>query len=136
MNRREYSESLLAIYVIAAAVRRLGLPTMLAAIEQAEAFGPVIDPTAFIEKGEAMRQDRRVVAILAAAQAKLDALPWPAAQHTQSDVPFSVFMADMLGRMDRAIAAIDGPTNDEPDCAGGGAFDGDPSRVVVGQVLV
>jgi hypothetical protein len=37
---------------------RLDLPELLSAIEQAEALGPVLDPTLWLEKSRAMAEDK------------------------------------------------------------------------------
>ena len=77
MDYAEYRGNLVAAYALVGALRSIDLAAMLDAISHAEALGPVLDPTLFREKGQALKEDKAVIAILCEAKRKLDALPWP-----------------------------------------------------------
>lgn len=99
-----YREALIGAYTLANLIRQSDVTELLAMIEHAGAFGPILDPTAWRANIDRLREDKSVIEILVTAKRKLDALPWPE-------------------RGDRATA---GPSVSSQ-------ADGDASRTVFGQ---
>lgn len=58
---RLYREAVRACHTAALLIAQHDLPGVLRAIAHADAFGPLLDPTAWRDKHEAMHQDREVV---------------------------------------------------------------------------
>lgn len=54
----EYQAAVGSCALVGAMLTQYDLPAMLNAIERAEAIGPMIDPTLYREKHEAMGQDK------------------------------------------------------------------------------
>lgn len=77
MEQDEYRARLLTAYAVARTIRLLPLAAMLDAIDRADAAGPILDPTAYLQHGAAMREDGSVLRALYRARLKLDELPWP-----------------------------------------------------------
>jgi hypothetical protein len=78
----DYADGVRLAYVIMGAIRSTDFGGMLAAINRAEALGPITNPSLFKAKNQVMREDKSVIAILARAKAELAALPWPAEDDT------------------------------------------------------
>lgn len=57
-NQDDYRTTVLTTVLAARALAQLPIVKMLRDIETAEIVGPLMDPTLFREKGEAMRQDK------------------------------------------------------------------------------
>jgi len=104
MDRDEYQATLITAYAYALSIRQLPLDEMLAAIEHAHAFGPFLDPTLYRDKVEKMEQDRTVLAALAEAKRKLDALPWPTETIDVRRRPYSVERFNPEGDPSRVVA--------------------------------
>jgi len=120
ITAKAYKDGLRMAAIMAAAVRAIDFPAMLAAIAHAETIAPILDPTLFKERGLAMSEDKTLVEIFARAKRELDALPWPQLEEATNrgvserpGVPFSV---------ERADAQADTQA------------DGDASRVLAGSV--
>lgn len=57
----EYKEAVRACHMAAAIVGQHDLDGVLRRIANAETMGPLLDPTLYREKGQAMREDKEVV---------------------------------------------------------------------------
>jgi len=104
LDRDEYQATLVTAYAYALSIRQLPLDEMLAAIEHAHAFGPIVDPTAYRDNVEKMQQDQKVIAALAEAKRKLDALPWPGDVIDVHRRPYSVERFNPEGDPSRVVA--------------------------------
>lgn len=62
MTAAEYSALLQTTYMARELLAQLDLPAAIAACSRAEALGPILDPTLYRAKHEAMGQDRHVLA--------------------------------------------------------------------------
>jgi hypothetical protein len=59
-----YRTELQRAYIVLAVVAMMPLDEMIDEISRAEALAPILDPTAFREKGRAMLEDRRLLVAL------------------------------------------------------------------------
>jgi hypothetical protein len=57
----EYQGAVIACALARQILRAHDIPAILAAIEHAHAIGPILDPTAYREKGKAMEEDRELL---------------------------------------------------------------------------
>lgn len=57
----EYRSAVLSCAMAARLLNGHDIPALLAAIDRAEAFGPILDPTLFREKSRAMSEDKRLL---------------------------------------------------------------------------
>lgn len=69
-----YREQLLHAHALAAQLRLGDFDEMLERISIAEVTAPLFNPTLFMEKGDAMLQDKGVLQVLARAKRELDEL--------------------------------------------------------------
>jgi hypothetical protein len=69
-----YREQLLHAHALAAQLRASDFDEMLDRISLAEVTAPLFNPTLFMEKGDAMLQDKGVLQVLARAKKDLDRL--------------------------------------------------------------
>lgn len=61
MAQNEYQHAVTACYVAASMLMQFDLDAVLEQISEAEAVGPLIDPTLYREKGGAMQEDKQIV---------------------------------------------------------------------------
>lgn len=61
MDIKAYQSDLRLVAVAAAAISRIDIPGHLQHIERAEAVGPLIDPTLYRDKAEAMEEDKSLL---------------------------------------------------------------------------
>ena len=73
MEVEEYRSVVLRAYHLAYLIEELPLAECLAAIDFAEATGPIVDPTLFIKANPKMQEDKTVLAALHEATAKIQA---------------------------------------------------------------
>jgi hypothetical protein len=69
-----YRRQLEHAHAIAAAIRSSDFDEMLDRISLAEVTAPLFNPSLYLEKGEAMQQDKEVLQVLATAKKSLDRL--------------------------------------------------------------
>jgi hypothetical protein len=74
MGEETYREQLLYAHALAAQLRACDFDEMLERIAIAEVTAPLFNPTLFMEKGDAMLQDKGVLQVLARAKKDLDEL--------------------------------------------------------------
>lgn len=74
MDREEYVLRLHHAWLMASIVREMPLAKMIDIMERADAFGPIVDPTLYREKKDALAQDLRLVRALRTVQTELEAI--------------------------------------------------------------
>lgn len=74
MNQDDYLERMHQVYLLLVLIDGLPLDDMRDAQQHAETVGPFVNPTLFIQKAEAFRDDCEATKILADAQRRLRAL--------------------------------------------------------------
>lgn len=74
LDEASYRRRLEGAHELAAWLCAADFESLLDAIAVAEVTAPILDPTLFIQKGEAMRQDKSVIEILNRAKHDLDRL--------------------------------------------------------------
>lgn len=57
----EYRAAIVCVALCGKLLAQHDLPALLAAIERAEAVGPIVDPTLYREKAKAMEEDREAM---------------------------------------------------------------------------
>lgn len=57
----EYQVTVGEVMLMAERLAQLGIPELLAAIERAEAMGPILDPTLWVAKNRAMQEDKELL---------------------------------------------------------------------------
>lgn len=55
-----YKDDLIKIALFASLIREIDVPGHLEAIRRADAFGPILDPTAYKQNAKKMHQDREL----------------------------------------------------------------------------
>jgi hypothetical protein len=71
MTAVEYKSSLNTCYVIVGVLRDLPLQEMVDAINRAESFGAILDPTLYRKQAQSMAEDARVIRALLHVQREL-----------------------------------------------------------------
>ena len=66
-----YEGLLQLAHFVEQAIRGMPLEAMVDACRKASAFAPFVDPTLFREKGQALREDERILEVLRSAQKQL-----------------------------------------------------------------
>lgn len=66
-----YRDNLIGFWALASLVGEAPLPEMIAAIEHADAIGPLVDPTAYRDKVAAMHEDLEMLRALLHVQTTL-----------------------------------------------------------------
>jgi len=61
VKKAEYQAAVLAAVLCAGILSEHDIPSLLAAIDSAESLGPLLDPTLWREKHQAMQEDREVL---------------------------------------------------------------------------
>jgi hypothetical protein len=61
MLDEEYQAAVRACALVASMLTQYDLPDLLQRIERADAFGPILDPTLWRDKQEAMDEDRKLL---------------------------------------------------------------------------
>ena len=60
-SQAEYQNTVMTCAMAARIMLALDIPKILEDIEKAEALGPMLDPTLYREKGQAMSEDKRIL---------------------------------------------------------------------------
>jgi hypothetical protein len=74
MDREEYVLRLHHAWLMASIVREMPLAAMIDVMERADAVGPMLHPTLYREKRDALAQDLRLVRALRTVQTELEAI--------------------------------------------------------------
>lgn len=61
MNTKEYQATVKHVALMAQLLAGLDIPAILAAIDRAGAIGPILDPTLYREKNQAMEEDAELL---------------------------------------------------------------------------
>jgi len=74
MNREDYQPALIQCWLLAKMTEEIPTSEMLSLMSAADTIGPMLDPTMWMQKADAMAEDRKIVeavAVLRAAFVKL-----------------------------------------------------------------
>jgi len=61
MDKETYQAAVRCAAMTASMLAQWDIPVLLSSIDQAESIGPLVDPTLYREKAEAMREDRDIL---------------------------------------------------------------------------